>query len=482
MNEIPRIEDELEGISLGDERLNRRAISISQRAVEGPGKSFPKMVRDASELEAFYRFFQNEQVEPKAILEPHRQATVARCNELPLVRVAHDTTAFNFRGERNGLCKVNRGRGFHWHASLAISGDELRAPLGVVAASAFTVKEVKREPVGLRKVKGRYEMHPVVPPTPKIPKEERQSKRWFGAVQEVEALHSSARTIHVMDREADDFTLMAQMHAAGIRFVIRVKTTRRLGQDLSFDIGDRLQCARTSLFRTVPLSLRRLPGIDPRMRKFRVYQPREERTATLHVRATRIILPRPPSAETEVSSLTLNVVQVFEPQPPLGEEPVEWTLLSNEPISTPEEIEAIVDHYRARWRIEEFFKALKSGCAIEQRQLTDLDALLRALSFFAMIAWRLLAMRVLARVDSTVSAAALFEAQDVAVIRLLAHRRKHAISTEPTMRELMLALASIGGHLKRNGEPGWITIGRGYEDFCLAREVWISARSTCDQS
>ncbi len=482
MNDLPRMEEELEGINLGDERLNRRAISIAQRAVEGPGKSFPKMVKDASELEAFYRFFQNEQVEPKAILEPHRRATVARCNELPLVRVAHDTTAFSFHGERDGLGKVNRGRGFHWHASLAISGDELRAPLGVVAASAFTLKEVKREPVRIRWRKGRCEITPVLPPTPKITKEEKQSKRWFEAVQEVEALNSTARVVHVMDREADDFTLMAQMQAAGIRFVIRVKATRRLGQDLSYNIGDRLQCARTHLIRTVPLCPRKLPNVEPRMRKYRSYQPRDERTATLHVRATRITLPRPPAAETEASSLTLNVVQVFEPQPPLGEEPVEWTLLTNEPISTSEEIEAIVDHYRARWRIEELFKALKSGCAIERRQLTDLDGLLRALSFFAMIAWRLLAMRVLARADSTIRAATLFDAQDVAVVRFLAHRRKHALSPEPTMREVMLAFASIGGHLKRNGEPGWMTIGRGYDDFCLAREVWISARSTCDQS
>src|SRR5260370_38422123 len=99
------------------------------------------MVKDASELEAFYRFFQNEQVEPKAILEPHRRATVARCNELPLVRVAHDTTAFSFHGERDGLGKVNRGRGFHWHASLAISGNELSSRLVLVAASPLPLNQ-----------------------------------------------------------------------------------------------------------------------------------------------------------------------------------------------------------------------------------------------------------------------------------------------------------------------------------------------------
>jgi hypothetical protein len=93
-----------------------------------------------------------------------------------------------------------------------------------------------------------------------------------------------------------------------------------------------------------------------------------------------------------------------------------------------------------------------------------------------------LAMRVLARADARIPAASLFDAQDVAVIRFLADRRKHPLSPQPTMSEVMLAFAAIGGHLKRNGEPGWMTIGRGYDDFCLAREVWISAHGTCDQS
>jgi len=240
------------------------------------------MVKDASELEAFYRFFQNEEIEASTVLEPHRRAAVARCNEVPVVRVAHDTTKFSFMGEREGLGLGGKGggQGFQWDASLAISGDELRTPLGVLTASSFIDKE-RPEPIGLKKIKGRYETHPEVPPTPKIRREQKRSARWFQAVQEVEGLHSSARLIHVMDREADDFVLMAQMDGLGNRFVIRVKKTRRLGEDLSYDIEDRLQCARPRLFRTVPLSARKLPHVDPRMRKFRTHQPRDEREATL---------------------------------------------------------------------------------------------------------------------------------------------------------------------------------------------------------
>jgi hypothetical protein len=67
----------------------------------------------------------------------------------------------------------------------------------------------------------------------------------------------------------------------------------------------------------------------------------------------------------------------------------------------------------------------------------------------------------MARIDSPTLATTLFDAQDVEVIRFLALRRKHPLPPEPTIRAVMLALAAIGGHLKRNGDPGWITIGRG---------------------
>src|SRR3954469_21374678 len=55
--------------------------------------------------------------------------------------------------------------------------------------------------------------------------------------------------------------------------------------------------------------------------------------------------------------------------PPVGETAIEWMLFTSEPIGTLAEIEAVVAHYPARWIIEEYFKALKTGCAFEKRQL-----------------------------------------------------------------------------------------------------------------
>jgi len=45
----------------------------------------------------------------------------------------------------------------------------------------------------------------------------------------------------------------------------------------------------------------------------------------------------------------------------------------------------------------------------------------------------------------------------------------------------MLAIARLGGHLKRNGEPGWLVLDRGYLKLLdLAQGFHIAKR--CDQS
>src|ERR1700737_1630297 len=99
MNFLPNVEEELKGISLGDKRLDRRAVLIAQRAGKAPGRSFPQMGGDRAGLEAFYRFFQNDDVDSQLILKPHQRATIERCNQESLVRVIHDTSTLTFNGE-----------------------------------------------------------------------------------------------------------------------------------------------------------------------------------------------------------------------------------------------------------------------------------------------------------------------------------------------------------------------------------------------
>ena len=48
-------------------------------------------------------------------------------------------------------------------------------------------------------------------------------------------------------------------------------------------------------------------------------------------------------------------------------------------------------------------------------------------------------------------------------------------ATIPTAREVLLEVAALGGHLKHNGEPGWQSLGAGYERLMLLTAGWEAA-------
>jgi hypothetical protein len=142
-----------------------------------------------------------------------------------------------------------------------------------------------------------------------------------------------------------------------------------------------------------------------------------------------------------------------------------------------------VDHYRARWRIEEFFKALKTGCSYEKRQLTTYESLRRALALLAPIAWHLLAIRAIAHDDGSAPATDVVDDVQLDVLRALSPTSKIPLS-RPTVSDVMRAIADIGGHVRQNGDPGWLVLGRGYEDFVKAERIWRAAQRAArsDQS
>lgn len=155
----------------------------------------------------------------------------------------------------------------------------------------------------------------------------------------------------------------------------------------------------------------------------------------------------------------VNIVMVTEPDCPKGDEPISWYLVTNEPIETADQVAAVVDAYRARWLVEEFFKALKTGCRFEKRQLESYQSLCIALAIFLPIAVRLLALRGAARTDPDAPCVALSARQ----IHLLRECGRRPISNVPSNQEVFLALAALGGHLRSNGPPGWIVLGRAFD-------------------
>ncbi len=457
------IRGEVETAELGDKRLTARLVRIAERLAKAPDQSFPKAAGSDAALEATYRFFGNEAVSPAAILQPHVAATVARCAQAGAVFIAHDSTELLFSTERDGLGRLrsDHTHGFIGHFALAIGAKD-RAPLGILGME--TVFRERGARVAHRR--GRT-------------LEQKESRRWLTLVERVDSeIPEVAAAVHVMDREADGYELLAALCASNRRFIIRLQIDRRADTAVGRGcISDVMKRRRTLLTREVTLSARK-PGRDDPPSRARKYPYRSTRSAVLAVTAASVTILRPRRGPHTPEALRLNVVRVHEKNAGRGIAPVEWRLVTTEPIDTVEDVAAIVDGYRARWLIEEYFRALKQGCAYEKRQLESKHALLNALAVLAPIAWQLLALRQLSRDRADVPADAVLSPMK---LTLLQRHPDVRLRPEATIREAMLAIAALGGHIKNNGDPGWQVLGRGYEDLLLL-ERGAALALGCDQS
>jgi Transposase DNA-binding/Transposase DDE domain len=454
---------ELGAGSFKERRLATRLGGLAARLVAKPSASFPKALVGSAELEAAYRFFGNAAVNPDAILAGHFAGVRLRAQQEDTVLALHDTSAITFRhdGERRGddgtLLPKQR---FFVHLALVVTDDETRRPLGIggmetwYRGSSF----------------GEGGWHD-------------ESNRWSELALLTSQRLAHKSVVHVMDREADDYWLLHNLISRGERFVVRARIkgarTRMLVDDDFRQLHEAVASMETVVERDVKLTKRgkhRSPTQDI------IHPPRESRATRLSIAARSLTIKCPkkhPSqskarrAATLAPTLAVNVVRVWEQAPPPGEQPVEWVLLTSDPIATEDQILKIVDRYRTRWTIEEYFKALKTGCAYESRQLEDHQSLANALAVFAPIACTLLELRSEARRAPDAPAHLVLSKSQIEVLRAMG---RMPLPDEPTQRDVLLAVAALGGHIKWNGDPGWLTLARGYADLVMLTLGWEAAK------
>lgn len=453
------IAGEFRDAPLGDQRRSARLERIGEQLALDPTRSFPEAMASEGQLEALYRFLNNDEVSFGGILEAHARRTAHRCTTHRDVLVLHDTTSMEFSGEREGLGRLQTSarNGFFLHASLAVT--RAREPLGVLAAETWARPD---RPKGWRNKRD----------TRKDPN--RESLRWTRGVLAAEAmLHQPRSAVHVMDREGDNYDLFSQLQAQSIRHVVRLAHNRNLvgTSDKLKDFALKRRCV---FRREVPVSRRPKPRV---LDAKRIHVQRDARTASLAVSAVSVELRRSNNHVPGVPpSLKANVVTVRETDAPRGTEPIAWFLVTTEPIKTRTQLEAIVDAYRARWVVEEFFKALKSGCQFERRQLESFHSLDNALAIFLPIAVRLLALRGAARAAPTDPCRILTAPQ----LDILRRHTTRFMSQLPSNEEAAMALAELGGHLRSNGPPGWAILGRAFERLLLIEIGWNQRAEVID--
>lgn len=452
---------------LGDERLKKRLMCIVDAAEKAPSASLPVQAGSSAALEGTYRFIENDRVSSEAVLDAHVQCTVERARTHPYVYVVHDTTKFKFGGEKHreglGWLHSHNSQGFLSHFSICVS--PTGEPLGTLGLYAWHRQ-------------GKFKGHRRQQESQSDP--ERESMRWIdSSLLAGELLFNKTEAIHLMDREGDSYELFAFLLENAQRFVIRLSHDRRREPGRAAPTIPKLfeTLSNSSFYfdREVILSAR---GKNRSGALKRSFPPRASRQAHLEVRATSQDVFIGNGAPTHLPpSLRLNFVEVRESRPPADEEPIVWRLVTTEPIDTKEQVAAIVDAYRQRWIIEEFFKALKTGCRYQEHQLGSSHTLLILLAIETAVAWRMLLVRWMAQNEPDAPGEKILNSTQLMLLTELAKEKKRKIPMEMTASYVLYEIAALGGHIKNNGPPGWLVLRRGFDELLSIERGWTLANA-----
>jgi len=461
---VARVISSFAHLDLGDPRRERRVGRVVSKMARQPSAPLPAALRSDAEVQAAYRLMNNRRVNFETLLTVQAEVTRQRAEESGDVLVLHDTTDCEFPDlDPNEIGYLQTGKaGFRLHHGLVVDANGWRRPLGTVHAE--TIHRPRRRKGPSRKRSG----------TETSRAKDREFERWRRGIAATAARLQGCRSvIHIADRESDSYELMHAALASNQRFVFRVRVDRRGRKADAGDSNDWSTIKKVAataeglLEREVPLSRRKAKSA-PGMNK--AYPPRMRRLARLRFSATRVEIPRPQYLCAPLPpTLTLNLVHVFEPDPPEGEPAIEWLLYTTEPVDTAAQVEGVVDHYRTRWFIEEFHAALKTGAAYEDRQFETRHALLNMLALSLPMACEVLALRSRARSNPDLPAKEVLTQLQIRVLRKLG---SYKLPANPTAKDVLLAVAALGGHLKRNGPPGWKVLSRGMTLLLAYEAAW----------
>jgi hypothetical protein len=431
---------------LPDARLNARLAHVLGLFAAKPLDSIPQAAGGWKQAKPIYRFLENERVTQAGLLQPIADTTAQACAGQAVLYVVQDSTSANYSTltATTGLGTLNdsrKARGIHLHSALALRGDG--TPLGLLDLHWWI------RPPGIRTAKKRKRRR----------LEQKESYKWLRSIRACQAalersLPATAqpRLIHVMDREGDIHEVLATIAASTDGAVIRCVQNRKVADPHT----QAHQAVRAApLLGVTTLAVPRHPNQPPR-------------AATIEVRALRLTITPSTAKHPDRQPTTWTLVEVWEPQAPAGVEPLHWLLWTTETVLTLAEAVEIIRIYKLRWRIEEYHLVLKSGCNAEKLELETVERLAKALTLYAAVAVRIVAIRDLSRREPEAPCTTLLTDEEWRVLWIHIHQRPCPVRTKvPTIRQAVLWLGRVGGHLgrKSDGMPGVRTLWRGLRDL-----------------
>ena len=379
-----------------------------------------------------------------------------------------DTSEIGFRtrGERTrGLGEIGKGvgRGILLHAMIGIDAAS-KACLGLLAGDIWTRSGRATVPHGKR------------------PLSDKESRRWIDTAAAGRAvLASAARVTMIADREADFYAFWAQVPTPDS--APRVDVIGRCYQDRLLVGGGTLMTVA-----------RDWPVADTRRIALAERQGQPAREARLQLRYGVVAPKRPkhPGVPGLPKQVKLSLVDLVETDPPEGVAPIRWHLLTTHSVADTESAWQIVDWYRARWIIEQFFRLLKNrllkkqGLRLEDSQIDTAGRLLKMVAIAARAA--AVTLQMLQARDTPGSDPAILALSEDEVSTLAA-LEPHYRSTRPlqqnphphrTLAWAAWLIARLGGWdgYPSSRPPGPITFKNGLDTLRTLAHGW-ALRNVC---
>lgn len=371
----------------------------------------------------------------KQIIASQRAALLQRVNASDVVLTVQDPTDLNFgtnRTQTTGLGFFGRTveQGIKVHSALAIRGTG--EPLGLLHQYTWS----RSERTGRR---SSYKKKPTAA---------KESQPWLDTAQAVGAgVKESVTLVHVADREADFYDFLAQPRPVHHHFLIRAVQNRRVQHELGYLLP----------------TIQQAPELERSTIEIHCRPERPAYRAQLSVRAMRLRLevPKHHPQANPFEPIEITVLGVQEIDPPKGQAPITWLLLTSLPIHQAEQAWQCVRWYSYRWLIERFHYVLKQGCQIEALQLSTATRLEKALATYSIIAAQLLGLAYQARLEPEQSCERILESAEWRLLRRK-FEPKNRSPKPPTLAQAIRWVAQLGGFIgSAQEEPGVKTLWRG---------------------
>lgn len=440
-------------VQLGDQRINKRAVSYAAAAAAAPEASVPKQCGEWKHTKGAYRLMDNDKVSFDKLQEPHRRLTLTAAGGAKTVLWISDTSTVSIdHPATEGLGPTSSGgcgSGLLLHSTLGVDVSSLGVD---VSAAKPVVLGLGHQQIWAREGK-------------EVPDPE--SLKWKYGIDAIGTPPAGVRWVHVGDCESDCWEAMESCVANASGFAIRACQDRLVLEGHAQESAERQPVNLFQLLRKGPmlggkhLFIRSRPNQAARWAKLAICSMPVTVLAPKNWsdKPHRKIRPRP-------EPIRCWAVRVWEVDPPQGHDPVEWMILTDEPAADLESAAKVVWWYVCRWLIEEYHKCLKTGCQIEQRQLQQEARLERLMGVLTVVAVRLLQLKHQATLEPEAPAQSVVPERYVKTMRA---RLKLPRTAKLTVYQFWRETAKMGGFLARksDGEPGWITLWRGWQELEL---------------